>query len=88
MKEAEHKALVDAKIAADEYRKIVREAAIEYLKKYADPDIQKATTKAALKEFLKECLAEFGWLSFKTLAAAIIVAYFWTAIHTGSFKLQ
>ena len=59
------------RLTADEYRKISREAIIEYLRDHTNIEERKDIFKSALNEWLEGKFAEFGWFSFKTLAAVV-----------------
>lgn len=60
---------------ADEYRKIVREATIEYLRDKTSRDERKEIIKEALHEWMQAKFAEFGWFSFKTLGVIVISVF-------------
>ena len=70
-------------LTADEYRQISKSAIIEYLRDHTSVDERKEVYKSALSEWLKERFAEFGWFSFKILAAAAfaVVMYLWLQIN-------
>lgn len=66
-------------LSADEYRKISKEAVLEYLRDHTTVEERKAVFKSAMSEWLSERFAEFGWFSFKMLAVAAfgVVMYLW-----------
>lgn len=70
-------------MSADEYRQISKQAIIEYLRDHTSVEERKEVFKAALSEWLKERFAEFGWFSFKALAAVafMVVMYLWIIIN-------
>jgi hypothetical protein len=61
-------------ISADEYRKISRDAILEYLRDHTTVDERKAVFKSAMSEWLNERFSEFGWFSFKALAVLSFTA--------------
>ena len=71
------------KLSADEYRRVSREAIIEYLRDHVTIEERKSVFKAALSEWLRERFAEFGWFSFKALAAVsfAVVMYMWIIMN-------
>lgn len=71
------------RITADEYRKISREAVLEYLRDHTTIEERKAVFKSAMSEWLSERFSEFGWFSFKIMAVAAfaVVMYLWLYIN-------
>lgn len=72
---------------ADEYRGVIREATIEYLRDRTTREERKEIIKEALQEWIQAKFADLGWLSFKTVAAMVfaVVIYLWLQ-HNGWHK--
>lgn len=51
-----------------------------------DPEDAKRAMKAALKEWLDEKFAEFGWFSFKTLLAILLGALTLWVLHQNGWQ--
>jgi hypothetical protein len=73
-------------ITADEYRKISKEAVLEYLRDHTTVEERKAVFKAAMSEWLDERFSEFGWFSFKALAVISfsVVMFLWLYMNGWS----
>jgi hypothetical protein len=70
-------------ISADDYRRISKEAILEYLRDHTTVEERKAVFKSALTEWLNDRFAEFGWFSFKALAVVSfsVVMFLWLYIN-------
>jgi hypothetical protein len=70
-------------ISADDYRRISKEAILEYLRDHTTVEERKAVFKSALNEWLNDRFSEFGWFSFKALAVVSfsVVMFFWLYLN-------
>lgn len=71
---------------AEEYRRTVRDSTIEYLRDHTSQTERKELMKKALNEWLRERFAEFGWFSFKVLAAAVFVAVMYVYLTSQGWR--
>ena len=51
-----------------------------------DPNQIKPIVKEAIKEWMTDQFAAFGWFSIKAIGSVLFAGLVWFYVHTGGFK--